>query len=106
MAPFVADDGVLYLGEKTSEYYLVDARTGLRDKVYTSPSANALKNSNDPSGTKSREGHVWEGGGGGQEERGGGESWGGLGGRGGPKILLGRQNYRVTALDSNTGMRP
>ena len=70
MAPFVADDGVLYLGEKTSEYYLVDARTGLRDKVYTSPSANALKNSNDPSGTKSREGHVWEGGGGGKKNGG------------------------------------
>jgi len=137
LAPFIAEDGVLYLGEKTSQYLLLDPRTGEKERVYnryynglgaaaqddrikvkdpTASDGARGPHAADPhvegeggygggsAGTEGQGG--WEGG----WERGRGGGSGGAGGLGGggkifsrEKILLGRQDYRVAAVDSMSG---
>ena len=79
LAPMVGDDGMLYLGEKTSDSFLVDPFTGAMDRVRSSGGGGG-------GGSAAREGAAHE------QARGQGA-----------KIVVGRRDYRVTAVDSGTG---
>jgi hypothetical protein len=124
LAPFIAEDGVLYLGEKTSQYLLLDPRTGEKERVYNGLGAavqdDRIKVKGPTVGDAERGPHAadprvegeggYGGGGAGTEGQGGreggregGRGGGRGGGGGGGKILLGRQDYRVAAVDSLSG---
>ena len=81
LAPMVGDDGMLYLGEKTSDSFLVDPFTGAMDRVRSSGGGGG-----GGGGSAAREGAAHE------QVRGQGA-----------KIVVGRRDYRVTAVDSGTG---